>query len=173
MIFDMTYDGQTIAWPGKGTFKATSGLPGFQAPKNTCVPDSGPVPEGFYKVFIADHGTAKDDGSGYCSLKPSWGIQQIPRGTSAGSCEPYWANWGRNRARLEPADIPTKHRCLPLMRGGFYLHDSTKGFSHGCIEVETRLFPLLKSFHKTTKKSALILKVSYVSGRSTNGGTKI
>jgi hypothetical protein len=169
----MIYDGQTVNWSGIGTFKATSGLPGFQTPKNSCLPDSGPIPEGLYKVFISDQGTAKDDGSGYCGLTPSWGIQKIPRGPAAGSCEPYWANWGRNRARMEPADIPTKNRCAPLMRGGLYLHDSTKGFSHGCIEVETRLFPVLMNYNKRTSKNTLILKVSYASRSSTNGGTKI
>ncbi|MEJ2669744.1 MAG: DUF2778 domain-containing protein [Gammaproteobacteria bacterium] len=173
MIHDMTYDGQNISWPGRGTFKATSGLPGSQLPKDSCVPDIGPIPEGFYKVFISDHGTAQDDGTGFCALKPSWGIQEIPSGAAAGVCEPFWANWGRNRARMEPADVATKNRCSPVTRGGFYLHDSTKGYSHGCIEVETRLFPLLRNCHKTTKKSTVIIKVSYVEGESTNGGTKI
>ena len=173
MIFEMKYDGQTIKWPGRGTFKATSGMPGFQNSRNSCLPDKGPIPKGFYKVFIVDHGTAEDDGSGRCTLKPSWGIQKIPRGSVVGNCEPYLANWGRNRARMEPADTLTKIRCSPVMRGGFYLHDSTKGFSHGCIEVETRLFSVLKIYNKTTKKNILILKVSYVDGALTNGGTKI
>jgi hypothetical protein len=173
MIFDMAYDGQRIEWRGRGVFKATSGLSGFQIPKNSCIPDSGPVPEGFYKIFVSDHGTAADDSSGHCVLAPSWGIQKIPRGRAAGSCEPYWANWGRNRARMEPADIPTKIRCSPLMRGGFYLHDSTKGYSHGCIEVESKIFPFMHAYHKTTQKSTLIIKVFYVDGRPTNGGTKV
>lgn len=173
MKFDMLYDGQTIRWSVRGTFKATSGLPGSQFPQDSCVPNSGPIPEGFYTIFISDHGIAKDDGSGYCALKPSWGIQEIPRGSAAGVCESYWANWGRNRARMEPADITTKNRCFPTMRGGFYLHDSTKGYSHGCIEVETRLFSSLRNHHKETQKSTLIIKVSYINGRSTNGGTKI
>lgn len=173
MIADMTYDGQRISWPGKGMFRATSGLHGSQFPKNSCTPDSGPIPEGLYKVFISDQGTAQDDGTGSCALEPSWGIQEIPRGTAAGACEPYWANWGKNRARMEPADAYTKDRCSPVIRGGFYLHDSTKGYSHGCIEVESSLFPLLRSCQKTTRQNALILKVSYVAGRITNGGTKI
>lgn len=153
MFFDMTYDGQNITWPGRGTFKATSGLRGFQLPKKSCVPNSGPVPERFYKVFISDHGIAQDDGKGYCSLKPSWGIQKIPRGIAAGSCDPYWENWGRSRARMEPANNSTKNRCSQIMRGGLYLHVSAKGYSHGCIEVDTKLFPLLRSHHKTTKKT--------------------
>jgi hypothetical protein len=74
---------------------------------------------------------------------------------------------------MEPADVATKNRCSPIMRGGFYLHDSIKSYSHGCIEVEMRLFPLLRAYHKATKKNTLILKVSFVKGRSTNGGTKI
>lgn len=173
MFFDMEYNGQTVRWKGNGDFKATSGLPKFQFPLNQCTPDSGPIPEGFYKIFIANHGVAKDDGRGICGLKPSWGIQQIPRGMIAGDCEEYWANWGTNRARMEPADNYTKIRCSPVMRGGFYLHDSTKGYSHGCIEVETRIFPLLRHHSKVTKKNTLIVKVKYEKGVITNGGTKI
>ena len=173
MIHDMTYDGQKINWLTKGSFKATSGLPGFQNSTHSCTPDSGPIPEGFYKIFISDNGTAADDGTGFCTIKPSWGIQKIPRENEAGDCEPFWANWGNTRARMEPADITTKNRCAPIMRSGFYLHDSTKGYSHGCIEVENRIFPILQSHHKNTKKSTLIIKVSYNEGRMTNGGTKI
>ena len=55
-------------------------------PGEQCIPDSGPVPEGYYKVYITDHGLAKDDGRGACILKPSWGIQEIPRGHKAGAC---------------------------------------------------------------------------------------
>jgi hypothetical protein len=85
--------------------------------------------------------------------------------------KPYWANWGFNRARMEPADIVNRARCKP-MRGGFYLHDSTKGYTHGCIEVEGRLFSILRNHHIMTKKQTLTLKVTYVPGRETNGGTK-
>ncbi len=173
MNFDMIYDGQVLDWKAKGKFKATSGLPGYQMPKNQCIRDNGIIPEGFYKLFLSDHGTAKDDGRGLCAIKPSWGVQKIPRGVDAGDCESYWANWGKNRARMEPADLVTKLKCSPDMRGGFYLHDSSKGFSHGCIEVETKIFPLLRSYNKTTKKSSVIIKVEYVKGRSTYGDTKI
>ena len=95
------YDGQFIRWKSKGLiFKASSGMTGHQIPGEQCVPDAGPVPEGTYKVYITDHGMAKDDGRGICALKPSWGIQGIPKGPKAGVCEPYWANWGKNRARM-------------------------------------------------------------------------
>ena len=174
MKIELYYDGQTVKWSDKGTiFKATSGMKGHQVPGEQCIPDAGPVPEGEYKVFIADHGIAKDDGRGICALKPSWGIQEIPRGAKAGSCDRYWANWGKNRARMEPANESTKKSCAPVNRGGFYLHDSTKGFSHGCIEVETSLFKHLRNHHSSTKKQYVIIQVKYVAGRGTNGGTKI
>ncbi|WP_221892334.1 hypothetical protein [Teredinibacter haidensis] len=84
MHHEMHYDGQSLKWDTRGKFKATSGLPESQLPKNQCVPDSGPIPEGFYKIFLANHGLAKDDGRGLCALKPSWGIQSISSGEEAG-----------------------------------------------------------------------------------------
>lgn len=173
MTHDMFYDGQVLHWPGHGKFRATSGMRGSQIPSESCTPDAGPVPPGLYKIFLADQGVAKDDGRGACALQPAWGIQTIPRGTAAGACEPYWANWGVNRARMEPADTATRNRCSPV-RGGFYLHDSTKGFSHGCIEVDGRIFPLLRTYARGGRgRSTMIIKVEYVAGRATNGGTLV
>lgn len=96
--------------------KTTYGMQSQQMPGEQCSPDAGTVPEGLYKVFIVDHGVAKDD--------------------------------------------------------GFYLHDSVKGFSHGCIKAETKLFKH-RDYHSSTKKKSTILKVNYVAGRTTNGGIKI
>jgi hypothetical protein len=169
MIADMEYDGQVLSWPGYGFFEASSGLPGYQQPAYQCTPDQGPLPEGFYRVLLNDQGTARDDGTNRCNLAAGWGLQSIPRGAAAGPCEPFWANWGFNRARLEPADTATAHACIPH-RGGFYQHDSTKGYSHGCIEVDGKLFPILRSYGRTGKK-VLILRVKYAPGRITYGGT--
>jgi hypothetical protein len=171
MAYDLLYDGMKLIWSGKGSFKATSGMPGHQIPSDQCLPDRGPVPEGNYYIPLIEGSQAIDDGSGVCNLEPSWQIQSIPRGTSAGSCEPYWANWGHNRVRFEPADRATKNTCTPIKRGGFYLHDSTKGFSHGCIEIDGLFFTQLRAFIKINKKSRLKLKIKYIGG-STNGGTK-
>ncbi|MBT0960464.1 hypothetical protein [Denitromonas iodatirespirans] len=172
MHADMSFDGQRLTWSGSGVFKATSGMVGFQMPTNDCVPDAGPTPQGLYKVYVADRGVAKDDGSGTCNLSPAWGVQSIPRGVDAGDCEPYWANWGRNRVRLEPADAETRNACSPR-RGGFYLHDSTKGYSHGCIEVEPGFFPVLRARSVGATKGYFLLRVKYAEGRRTNGGTRV
>ncbi len=174
MKIDLFYDGQFLKWNDKAlVFKATSGASGHQTPVEQCLPDEGPIPEGTYKVYISNNGVAKDDGRGICNLEPSWGIQEIPSGTKAGVCARYWANWGSNRARMEAADEATKKHCSPIPRGGFYLHDSVKGYSHGCIEVDTKIFDCLRKYHSATKKKILFLQVKYIPGRSTNGGTKV
>ncbi len=89
---DLYYDGTKLTWKGQGSFKATSGMAGFQMPKHQCIPERGPVPEGKYYVPLIAGDFAEDDGNGICQLKPSWQIQHIPRGVKAGTCEPYWAN---------------------------------------------------------------------------------
>lgn len=173
---DLQYDGQTLRWNGYGTYKATSGLEGLQDPKYQCVSDGGPLPEGTYRLQLAvDRNNAQDDGTGSCSLRPARPMQYIPRGADAGECEPYWANWGYRRVRLEAADSHTRAQCGGR-RSGFYLHDSTKGYSHGCIEVEGSFFNALVSFvaaqpAKRARKF-LTLSVRYLPGRATNGGTK-
>lgn len=164
---DMKYDGQVLMWAGK-SYKATSGMPGDQNADKQHVPDAGPVPAGRYKVFIADLGPAKVSDAATCTLAPAWGVEAIPRGRDAGSCEQYWANWGRNRVRMEPMD-----RSKTFGRGGFYLHDSTKGFSHGCIEIAGPFFTALRNYGQMTRRRHLILKVEYAAHRSTYGGTRV
>ena len=172
---DLYYDGQTVRWPGRGTFKASSGLPGNQEPRYQCEPDSGPIPEGNYKLLLAvDRDYAKEDGTDSCTLKPARKMQYIPRGADAGPCEPYWANWGTRRVRLEAADAHTRARC-GVARSGFYLHDSTKGYSHGCIEVEGTFFNAYIAYfvaqpHRN-RNTYLTLSVKYQTA-STYGGTK-
>jgi hypothetical protein len=174
---DLLFDGQVLFWNGKGRFKATSGLPGFQMPAYQCVVEKGPTPEGFYAVHLLERGVAPTASEEYCRLKPSRGLQSIPRGSAAGRCEPFWANWGWNRIRFDAADAETISRCKPP-RSGFYLHDSVKGYSHGCIEVEAKFFAVLRSFlddlgERRVRLPSLGLTVRYVPARATNGGTAL
>ena len=81
---DMTYNGTVLDWTGKGKFKATSGMPGFQLPEHQCRPEEGPVPEGLYYIPLIKGSAAKDDGAGICRLQPAWQVQTIPRGAEAG-----------------------------------------------------------------------------------------
>lgn len=171
---NMRYDGQAVHWPGVGTFKATSGFKwgpdDYQSPKYQCTPDAGPIPEGRYYFVLKEGGAAADDGRGNCRLVPARAIQTIPRGAQAGACETYWANWGNNRVALTPADAKTRHKCSPR-RAGFYLHDSTKGYSHGCIEIEGRFFSVIRAKAAQPKHPPrLVIEIRY-SYAVTNGGT--
>jgi hypothetical protein len=176
--YDLYYDGQKVQWRGKGMFWATSGLPGYQSPSQQCLSEAGPIPEGSYYVLLRE---TKDRAAGnieQCRLFAASYLQAIPRGQEAGDCESVWMNWGRNRIRLFPATRETERACSPR-RNGFYLHDSTKGFSHGCIEIEGNFFAVLRNMirahvrsseHATEKR--LYLLVKYVPWRATNGGTE-
>jgi hypothetical protein len=195
MAESLTYDGQQLVWRhADGTqdvYKATSGLiyedaagaiHDHRQAADQCRKDEGPIPEGKYvlKVKLDPRTYARDDGSGQCNLRPSDLIQRIPRGgaarlppagSQANGCEDYWANWGANRIRVEAADAKTRQACTPR-RGSFYLHDSTKGYTHGCIEVEGRFFTKLRRFAQSRKVTLLYLTVAYAHA-STYGGTYI
>jgi hypothetical protein len=178
--YDLQYDGTSLSWPARSrTYKATSGLiadnPGDADPRDakySCVKDYGPVPEGIYTLStVVDPKTYASADYSTCKLDPANDIQKIPRGARAGECEPYWANWGTNRVRLQPADTATRDACNPT-RDGFYLHDSTKGFSHGCVELDTSFFSDLYDYSSTRHHHRhLTLKVEYLN-QSTYGGTK-
>jgi hypothetical protein len=169
----LEYDGTQLHWrnPRDGSraasYRASSGLPGHQVPREHCVKDMGPVPDGTYRVFLSrDTKPAEFESDSSCTLKPGRGLQYIPRG---GACEPYTSNWGNNRARSEAADERTKHACAPE-RDGFYLHDSTKGYSHGCIEVDPAFFNRFYFYRLVATTRHVTLKVKYTQP-TTNGGT--
>lgn len=174
----LVYDGHTLKWknPGDGqpaaSYKATSGLPGHQVTMDQCLKDAGPIPEGKYKfrLIIDPKKYARDSGTGECNLRSSSRIQKIPRGAKAGECEEFWANWGRNRVRIDAADAKTRGACKPR-RSGFYIHDSHKGYSHGCIEVEALFFDRLYKYAKKSTGRTIYVYVDYAY-EDTYGGTK-
>lgn len=54
----------------------------------------------------------------------------------------------------------------------FYIHDSEKGYSHGCHEVETELFDKLQEYREAGN-SSIEVKVEYPNkNHVTNGGTE-
>ncbi len=192
----LTYDGQRLTWHhGDGTqtvYKATSGLVDFDDKGNVqdhrksaeqCKKSEGPIPNGKYylllKIEARNKGYARNPDPDWCSLRPSPLIQRIPRGgnataavrgAAANACEATFANWGWNRVGLKAADSKTRNACTPR-RGSFYLHDSTKGFTHGCVEVEGRFFIKLRRFALSGKLTKMYLTVKYKYA-STYGGTR-
>ncbi len=159
-------------------YRASSGMAtgnaNFQRAYFQDIKDAGPIPEGSYKILLlADKNAYAKADYAQCSLIPSVKLQRIPRGINAivpehvqvylrqrnnsvTTCEEYWANWGNNRIALTP--LPS---TKTFGRNGFYLHDSKKNFTHGCIEVEQDFFADLRLFMDKSAKKSLILEVKY------------
>ena len=78
---------------------------------------------------------------------------------------------GEKQARLEPIEVTgatAKDRDL----NSFYFHDSEKGYSHGCTEVESALFTKLREYREEGNQSIEVM-VDYPNrNHRTNGGTK-
>jgi len=173
--YDLLYDGPRLQWPGQGIFRASSGVPTRQSSALQCDPEGGPIPEGSYFVLLGEEPKIPIP-TPDCQIAPAWKVQRIPWGAEAGACAPYWALWGQNRVRLTRVQSSPRRPC-PTPRGGFYIHDSTKGYTHGCIEVEPRFFEVLRhvigTMHSPHGRSRdrLYLWVKYLPGQTTNGGT--
>ena len=176
----LLFSGKTVDWySGKYgdrskrlySFKATSGLPGYQNSryqyyKGKDGEGAGPTPQGKYSINLKldPSRTSKEvtlkDGT---YLTPGKGIQKMPTDGLGNSLYP---NWGTQRGRLEE-DKGTNTGG----RQNMYLHDSEKGFSHGCIEVQKDIFNTLIDYSKNNSKIEVM--VDYPDNNtSTNGGTK-
>jgi hypothetical protein len=179
---DLFYYGKKLVWrkslpPSAGSalmFDATSGLMAIASAQT--IKDSGPIPEGLYKfkaqVDPQQANVAQANALGDKAVENSReGIQFLP----VGGLGPTQPQWGTFRVRLTPVG-PNK---APL-RTGFYLHNSYKGYTHGCIEVgdtddEKSFFDYLFEYaqrEKSKKRPWLLLKVSYHDAfTTTKGGT--
>jgi hypothetical protein len=171
---DMLYDGTRLDWYGHGNFPATSGLPGHQTAAEQSSPEMGPIPEGLFSFPLA---LARDaDMIGPGQLDRREGVEHVPESVSYGGQEyENWA-WGPDRVRLTTlrVDDPRNRH-----RGGFYLHDSTKGYSHGCVEVDPLFFHRLRAYIglppvRRGGRYRLYLRVKYSSpDAGTYGGTRV
>ena len=178
----LIYNGTHLSWIEGGKvierYPATSGMSGNQSPGNQCVKDAGPIPEGTYvlrlqynKQLIA---TVADPIT--CKLQAAKGIQQIPDGDQkkgTAHCTPYWNNWGSNRVQIDAYDTKARKACHGR-RDGFYIHDSAKGFSHGCIEVKHDFFKKLYALVNSDPENRLmLLNVDYSRTKTTLGDTAL
>ncbi|CAM3853835.1 tlde1 domain-containing protein [Mucilaginibacter galii] len=159
------YDGQFVycfsgAYGQSGSpvakYKASSGLPKFQNSSFVQTKDKGPVPEGKYWIFLLPNPAriAKSDkASGALVPSSAGGIEKIPAFTlnSKGQSIIY-PGWGNTRARLF-ADRSTQ----TFGRNNFYLHDSHKGYSHGCIETSSMVFDMLIKARQSFTKVAFMV----------------
>ena len=150
----LTFNGKQVAWyKANGNildvYNGVSGMIGFQNPKYTNLKNKGPIPEGGYSIDLTldPNRTAKiADKQG--KLVDNYGIEKIPEGHLASN------PWGHMRARLMPLKGTNT-----FGRTGFYFHDSIKGFTHGCIEVDSFFFDRLLEYQKS--HSSINLYVTY------------
>ena len=176
------YNGQQTTYYGGKTgdkskpehvYKASSGFPGHQDTSQQGQ-ELGPIPEGKYSVNLKpnpDRVAQADSKTG--EIYSAEGIQRLPQQftTDDGTTYTYGSHgtgggWGTNRARLDPAENTDTSG-----RSNFYLHDSSKGYSHGCVETQTGLIDNMKAYRATGAKSIDVV-VKYQSGTtSTYGGT--
>jgi hypothetical protein len=130
--------------------------------------DQGPVPEGWYSVNLkpAPWRVAKPDpSSGAINSNPQGGIELLPERFSTTSMGIVtYEGWGTIRARLEP-----QKGTNTFGRSNFYLHNSEKGYSHGCIETSTAIFGYMISYRSTGAKS-ISVKVDYPTPTSSTYG---
>lgn len=174
------YSGQYKSFQ-KSTFikeyGATSGAYGKQSALNQNLKEIGPIPSGEYFIDLRLEITRR---AGLVSannpeLAAGHGIQIIPwyRKWIIGSGEERQAlypGWGQWRARLEKIIISSTDPLVES-RDNFYLHDSYKGESHGCIETETELYYDLATLKKSGQLKVK-LWVHYSSlDTPTNGNT--
>lgn len=141
-------------------FHGTSGGADYQVARDQQLQGKGPIPEGDYLVNLELDPTRRVTMDADGQTSQSTGIQQMLTKDNIVNLA-----WGRWRARLEKVKVTTS-------RDNFYLHDSYKGHSHGCIETESSLYYFLYSLH--AQGYALIkVMVRYPTlNTRTNGGTK-
>ncbi|HEV8486214.1 MAG TPA: RHS repeat-associated core domain-containing protein [Blastocatellia bacterium] len=167
------YAGQRpTVWPGKFKdrghppllqCKATSGFPSY---RNSALDNQelGPVPHGHYRINLSL------DPKRWASMVPSgenlaaaYGVQRIrPSYRAANGQILLPEGWGTWRARLEPRNVSTT-------RSNFYVHNSKKGFTHGCIETSDSLYSRFVTYHD---QGGIDVLVNYTTS-STFEGTNV
>jgi hypothetical protein len=177
---EIFYNGVVLEWSGHGTWKATSGVGDYQKPEHQAKKDNGPIPEGLFDVPLILGGAAVPLGhlNFTVKYKPSLTIQEMPTDFYVpGNDRPFSQDraWGCHRVGLKIVQLDDAEKCGH--RSGFYIHDSHKGYSAGCIETEKEFFEQLIPFANQQRRSggvsALKLRVNYAGQTTTNGGTYI
>ena len=144
---------------------ASSGLPGSQDKSKVGEPDKGPVPPGDYSVNLVPNPARVAPASPVTGeLTPGNGMEQIPPSYTTRSGKTYtYPGWGSWRARLNP-----KKGTKTYGRSSFYLHDSNKSYTHGCIETCKDLLDELKKLRAAGDKN-IDVRVDYTDPTTVGG----
>ncbi|MBS1927750.1 MAG: hypothetical protein IT254_07365 [Chitinophagaceae bacterium] len=148
----------------------------YQFGKYQKVRDMGPTTEGQYLINLKPSfdRVAKAGSDGELVRSKQGGVEKIPDEVPIpGDKENVWTyeNWGTNRAYLSPVKVTgatSKDRDIT----SFYLHDSEKGYTHGCTEVQTELFDKLAEYKKAGNEKIDVIVQYPDKNASTNGRKK-
>ena len=163
------------------TYKATSGLNiatttdgrkiDCQYAKYQNVKNGGPTPEGHYYINLKpspDRIAKANPKTGELLCSPEGGIEKIPdyyRREDGAICS--YSDWGKHRAKLDPIYVSG---ASTRDNNSFYMHDSVKGYTHGCLEVEDNFFDDLMEYGKDNSRIDVIIEYPGPE-HNTNGGT--
>ncbi len=166
-VYDsLLYNGTQVIWTDNKGFKTiyggTSGLEKYQNSKYQNMKDKGPIPEGNYIIdlMLDPNRIVELNPKTYQALAAS-GVQKLP--TTFNGEEIKTPGWGTMRARLSE-----QAGNITFGRGNFYIHNSHKGYSSGCIEVGPGFFPRLENYAKNY--GSISLTVKYPSNNSSTYG---
>ncbi len=132
---------------------ATSGYHGYRIagestkkdPEGKSVP--GPVPQGKWSINLQPDvytRMAKQNTDRTLKPNPQGGMELIPNSRSPDTnrmVQGEW-HWGHMRARLEPQTRKQLHG----RENNFYIHDSHKGETHGCVETKSEIMEFLLGY---------------------------
>ena len=178
----------------KHTYKSTSGaknvsvrvngvnkIMNLQNSKYQYIKGAGPTVEGKYKLNLKPEPETATIKNGEIENGQGKGIQILtnmkdPNNPAVNYTSPAW---GEHRINLIPVDVkqPKENASTPSRTddrdlNSFYIHDSEKGETHGCHEIEKRFFDDLMKYQKEGNES-IYVKVKYPSKNyPTNGGTE-
>jgi RHS repeat-associated protein len=182
----LLYDGQAISWIERGrTLAIYSGFSGLRDYVNGTLVDRryanyqntsdwGPIQEGWWKADLTrsttqpsitvKHPTFRNQGKAY--MQPGEGMQDIVDRTEklpGGYTATYSVKdtWGTTRVKLTPLSGQTRKLQ--------YLHNSQKGFTHGCVECNDALMQRLKVYG--THRGYMKMQVKYPAWNTWTGKT--
>ena len=167
------------------TFKATSGnivdrIDGgknnYQEARFQNKKDRGPTPEGNYHINLVpdpDRQVETFMNNGYVDFKKreEGGIETLTFPNPTTGELSYNPAWGMHRAALTPDNV-VGAKDTERDNSSYYFHDSTKGYTHGCTEVDTELFNHLKDYRDAGNKRIDVMVKYNDPHHKTNGGTK-
>ena len=144
----------------------------LQQAKYQNVRNGGPTPEGKYEInLIPDPSRVAntDPNTGELLRNPEGGIEKVPDRVEAGGGKFFtYEAWGENRAYLKPIRV-TGATSEQRDNDSYYIHDSEKGYTHGCIEVDSDFFNQLNNYRNAGNKKIEVIVKYPDQNHKTNG----